>query len=450
MFLVKHASCLLSRPMAWLCIVGLLLARATPDLRAVPEIRLQGGNTPGGLLIDFTDQTNTPWVLQSSTDLVTWNNVRSFQIHNTRYRFTVDATSAGPQVFFRIVSADDTPVEDSRSARTTLPATPANYAVFNLPAHLLTSAIQLQNNTPATNPVTNIGATLGRVLFYDRRLSRNNQVACASCHHQEQGFADPRPLSIGFAGASTRRNAMGLTSARYYTRGKFLWDERGATLEQQVLFPIQDTVEMGLTLPELTVKLAAESYYRELFASAFGDPAITSERIGLALAQFIRSLVSSSTKFDVGVATNFSNLTAAENRGRVLFKSCSVCHTSNNFVLSSPTNNGLEFPFVDLGLGGVTGLATDNGKFKAPSLRNIALTAPYMHDGRFATLEEVVQFYSTGVVTNPNLGRLSRLNLTSTEISDLVAFLNTLTDTALTSDPRFADPFKTGETLTLP
>jgi cytochrome c peroxidase len=450
---------------------ALLLAQiAASSASAQNTVQLVSDPAAGGLRLDFADTANLPWVLQSSTDLTTWTDRRTFQVHNTDYRFGIDATAAGPRVFFRLVSAPSgTAVDSSRSTRTTLPVTADNYAIQNLPAHLLVPIITGQNNTPANNPVTDNGATLGRVLFYDKRLSANNTVSCSSCHQAEHGFSDPRPLSTGFAGGLTDRNSMGLTSAKFYPRRSFFWDERSATLEDQVLQPIQDAVEMGMTLPGLVTKLSAETYYAQLFTDAFGSPNITSDRISRALAQFVRSIVSSQTKYDTGVATNFANFTAEENLGRQIFTgaignaTCLACHGTDNFVPGNLNNNGIENPSIDRGVGAITGNPADDGKFKTGSMRNIALTAPYMHDGRFATLEQVVEFYNSGVTAHPNLsaplrnppgapnpGQPRRLNLTTAQKSALVAFLNTLTDTTVTTDPRFADPFKTGETLVLP
>ena len=256
---------------------------------------------------------------------------------------------------------------------------------------------------------------------------------------------------------------MGLSNARWYQRRAFFWDERAATLEDQVLQPIQNSVEMGMTLSGLVTRLSAEPYYATLFTAAFGTATVTSDRISKALAQFVRSIVSTQSKYDIGVATGFANFTAQENQGRQIFQTpnlggCAACHGTDNFVPGpNINNNGLEFPYVDLGRGGITGLATDNGLFKVPSLRNIGLTAPYMHDGRFATLEAVVEFYNSGVVDNPNLspplrnppgtpgaGLPRRLNLTAAQKAALVAFLKTLTDTSVTTDAKFSDPFNYG------
>jgi cytochrome c peroxidase len=224
---------------------------------------------------------------------------------------------------------------------------------------------------------------------------------------------------------------------------------------------------MGMTLPLLRARVSAESFYTNLFARAFGSVEVTDHRISQALAQFVRSIVSTQSKFDAGAAApmRFSNFTTQENLGRQIFfgqvgqATCAACHGTDNFVPGpNINNNGLENPYVDKGLGGVTGLAQDEGKFKVPSLRNIALTGPYMHDGRFATLEEVVEFYNSGVVNHRNLspplrvpsppgtppGTPLRLNLTAAEKAGLVAFLKTLTDTNLATNPKYTDPFNYG------
>jgi len=338
-----------------------------------------------------------------------------------------------------------------------LPATPSSYSVV-LPAHFSVPVMAQQDNTPSTNPVTDAGATLGRVLFYDKRLSINDTVSCSSCHRRENGFSDPRKVSLGFAGGAGDRNAMGLTNARWYERRAFFWDERAATLEVQVLRPIQDPVEMGMTTAALVTKLEGTSYYAGLFSAAFGSPGITVDRVSRALAQFIRSIVSVSSKYDQGVPLNFSNFTAEEALGRQLFlgqvgrATCATCHGTDSFTPTQRiNNNGLENPYLDKGVGALTGLAQDEGLFKVPTLRNIELTAPYMHDGRFSTLEQVVEFYNSGVVDHPNLspplrspppvpGPL-RLNFTIAQKTALVAFLKTLTDRTVVEAVRFSDPF---------
>lgn len=336
-----------------------------------------------------------------------------------------------------------------------------NYANPNLPDHFTDSEVRRIDNTPNNNMLTDAGATLGRVLFYDVRLSANNTVSCASCHLQANGFSDSRRLSIGFDGGETGRNSMGLANARYYENGHFFWDERAGTLEQQVLLPIQDDVEMGLTLDELVSKVQEGEYYRPLFTAAYGSAVVSTERIANALAQFVRSMVSYQSKFDEGIAMvggeldhDFPNFSELENLGKDLFFSartqCSSCHETVVLSGDGPRNNGLDALNIDLGLGAITGNLHDNGKFKVNSLRNIALTSPYMHDGRFETLDEVIEFYNRGVQNNPNLDQrlrtnnlnARRLNLNIRERDALVAFLSTLTDEELIRDEKFSNPFR--------
>jgi cytochrome c peroxidase len=445
--------------LAFVCSATLTLAQ----LPANSSIALAPGTTPGTLGFTLTDPANNLYVVQSSTDLVTWTDIATWKLHNGSFHraFSHDPVLT-PRRFFRAVfdpARND--IQSTLATALVLPATPANYASPSLPSAFLAPVIAAQDNTPANNPVTDAGALLGRTLFYDKRLSLNRTVSCASCHSQAHGFADPRPLSVGFAGGLTGRNSMGLANARWYQRKAMFWDERAATLEAQVLQPIQDSVEMGMTLPALVTRLGAEPYYATLFTNAFGSAEVTTDRISKALAQFVRSIVSTQTKYDAGVAVGFTNFTAQENLGRQIFFSqfksagCSSCHGTDNFVPSQMFNNGLENPYVDKGLGGRTGLPRDEGLFKAPSLRNIALTAPYMHDGRFATLEQVVEFYNSGVVDHLNLSSAMKFRgdgtprnldkLTTTEQSALVAFLRALTDEALTNDPKFADPFNYGD-----
>ncbi len=357
-------------------------------------------------------------------------------------------------------TTDGNVTDDDVLARTlNLPTTSFNYANIVLPAYFLNNDLRNEDNTPANNPITDAGATLGRVLFYDKNLSANNTISCASCHIQENGFSDPNTFSVGFEGGLTGRNSMGLANAKFYDNGRFFWDERASSLEEQVLMPIQDAVEMGLTLDELQTKIASEDYYRILFRRAFGDENVTSERISLALAQFIRSMVSYQSKFDEGLAQtgnsmqNFPNFTASENLGKNLFFSnrtrCSDCHDTNAFVGDRARNNGLDAVLTDLGVAGVTGNNGDRGEFKTGSLRNIELTGPYMHDGRFATLGEVIDHYDTGVVNSGDLdnrlrvggGQVRRLNLNATERQALIDFLLTLTDNNFITDEKYSNPF---------
>jgi cytochrome c peroxidase len=447
-------------------IIGIVLVTTMASLATVSSnspapnsvLTLTRGGTDGAVSLSISNAGNQVWIIRSSTNLVNWTEVESLKVYNGEFHRSYDGRSR--LQFFR---AFYEPARQDIASTTVnallLPATPFNYAAPVLPASFFTPPILAQDNLPATNVTTDVGATLGRVLFYDKRLSTNQTVACASCHQQAHGFSDPRRFSVGYDGSTGTRNAMGLNNSRWYQRRHFFWDERANTLEDQVLGPIQNPIEMGMTLDALTNRLAQEPFYTNLFAIAFGTPAVDSRRISRALAQFVRSIISVQSKYDTGVSNGFANFTAQENLGRQVFlgqvgnATCAACHGTDNFVPGPAiNNNGLEFPYVDRGLGGITGNPPDNGKFKVPSLRNIELTAPYMHDGRFATLEQVVEFYNSGVVDNPNLspplrnpnGTVRRLNLTTGQKAALVAFLKTLTDTNLARDTKFADPFNYG------
>ncbi len=335
-----------------------------------------------------------------------------------------------------------------------LPEETYNYADYQFPDGFISGLLNLVNSIPASNPTTDDGATLGRVLFYDVSLSENYSVSCASCHIQEHGFSDPRVKSLGFLGGETKRNSMNLVNHQFNRR--MFWDLRASNLEQQVLMPIQDPIEMGMELDDLVDRLQAIDHYPALFDKAFGTSEITSDLISKALAQFVRSIVSYQTKYDVGFASEFSNFTAQENMGRELFfgnaTRCAHCHTSSNFYQPSGLINGLDVEYTDGGQGEVNGDPEDHGRFKVPSLRNVALTAPYMHDGRFATLEEVIEHYNSGVQAHPYLddrltpdltpgGTPYELNLTQEQKDALLAFMHTLTDHPLINDVKFSNPF---------
>ena len=338
----------------------------------------------------------------------------------------------------------------------------ANYAAPRLPAYFDRSVAAL-DNTPAGNAVNDRVATLGRVLFYDLRLSTSNRASCAACHQQAFGFGDTMRFSNGInSSGTTNFHAMRLGNIRYWQPGTTFWDRRESSVELEASHPIRTAVEMGWSGPAgnfdaLIRKMAATKYYPDLFAWAFGSPAITEPRIQRALAQFVRAMISSSSKWDAGYARVFSptapnraldvdlpNFTPQENRGRHLFMAgagqggagCAACHMPPTFALSATArSNGLD--------------AGEKRLFKAPSLRNAGLTGPYMHDGRFATLAEVVDFYDHGVQDGPALddrlrrgGAPQRLNLSATDRAALVAFLMTLNDPVLTKDARFSDPFR--------
>jgi cytochrome c peroxidase len=358
-----------------------------------------------------------------------------------------------------------TPVTDPVAEVLNLPATPYNYANIPLPGYLNSPPVNAQVNTPPGNPITNDGATLGRVLFYDKNLSLNNTISCASCHKQSAAFSDIERLSKGFNGGSTGRNSMSVVNAKYYPNGRFFWDQRAASLEIQVLMPIQDAVEMGMDLVQLETKLRELKYYPPLFTKAFGDPSITSDRISRALSQFVRSIVSYQSKYDQGRQlfpnmpapppnTVFPNFTPQENRGKELFLlpqiGCAACHGSETFTAPLEKNNGLDLATIDRGFGAVTNNPLNDAQFKVTTLRNVELTAPYMHDGRFNTLEEVIEHYSTGVKNHPNLspqlrlpnGQPKNLNLGAADKAALVAFLRTLTDASLATEVKYSNPFK--------
>ena len=336
-----------------------------------------------------------------------------------------------------------------------LPEVPYRYADVELPTHFKTPNALKFDNTPGDNPVTDAGAALGRVLFYDTRLSKNNSTSCGTCHVQKAGFADPNPGSRGFAGGTTDRHAMNLVNLRYHPRGRFFWDERGGNLEAMVLLPVVNRLEMGEDLQQLPQKLARDERYGKLFRGAFGDPEITTDRMSRALAQFLRSLVSYRSKYDEGraaassLADDFPTFTLQENKGKALFlRNCGLCHLPDNeahFVMTETVNTGLDSDTAgtDGGVGEITLNPRELGHFKSPSLRNVEVTGPYMHDGRFATLEAVLDHYSSGGKAHPNKDiRVQPLNLTASERAALIAFMKTLTDPHFLADPRFSDPFR--------
>jgi cytochrome c peroxidase len=307
--------------------------------------------------------------------------------------------------------------------------------------------VLFSDNSPADNRVTDAGATLGRVLFYDVRLSGNDRVACASCHRQSFGFGDTARFSPGHDGRPLPRHTMALANARFNAAGRFFWDERAASLELQVMQPIGDSSEMGLEAVALERKLAATEFYPALFTAAFGSPGVTRDRIAAALAQFVRSLVSGRSRFDAvfatGSAPDSTVLTGPEREGLRLFTSlgCLNCHRTMALFADKASNNGLDSLPTDSGAGGA--------RFKPPSLRNVAVRPPYMHDGRFITLRQVVEFYDHGVhnagALDPRLrtaeGTPRRLHLSPGQIDALVAFMEALTDSTFLHDERFSDPF---------
>lgn len=346
-----------------------------------------------------------------------------------------------------------------------------NYANQNIPGYIT------KDNTPLTNPITDEGATLGRVLFYDKKLSINNTISCGSCHLQEFAFGDPAQLSTGHNGATTGRHAMRLINVRFADEVQFFWDERASTLEEQTTQPIQDHIEMGFSgvnegpdMDSLLNKMIELDYYQELFNFVYGDPQITEQRIQLALAQFIRSIQSFDSKFDVGRAqvagTNmpFPNFSEQENLGKQLFMTiplegnggagCNGCHRAPEFDIAPDSRNN-----------GIIGVANnpeaiDLNNTRSPSLRDLInpngiFNGPFMHNGEQTNLLSIINHYNEIEVDpqNTNLdprlnggpiagsGEGQNLNLTTLEKAALISFLVTLSGTDVYSNPKWSDPF---------
>jgi cytochrome c peroxidase len=310
----------------------------------------------------------------------------------------------------------------------------------------------------ADNPVTVEGAELGRYLFYDPVLSADSSLSCASCHRQEAAFSDgPLAFSKGADGSLQPRNTMPLYNLAWYPA--YFWDGRAASLETQVFEPVRAHHEMNLNWPEAEKRVARSRFYRSRFKAAFGDDRIDSVRIAKAIAQFERTLISNRSKYDLTIS-NRALFTPDERAGFELANDmtkgdCLHCHTTDADALGTTgqfSNNGLDAVYnannyADAGRGKITGNANDNGKYKTPSLRNLAFTAPYMHDGRFATLSQVVQFYSHGVHASANVdSRMGTVQsggarLTPLQQKQLVAFLLSLSDSAFVNDRRFSSPY---------
>lgn len=304
-----------------------------------------------------------------------------------------------------------------------------------------------QYEIPKDNPLTKAGVALGKMLFFDTRLSADSSVSCATCHQPRLAFTDGLPTSIGIRGQVSPRNAPSLANLMW--QKKFFWDGRVNSLEEQVLHPIESPIEMDLPLSVLIGKLQSIEMYSNAFKKAFGTRKITKEHIAKALAQFVRTLISSNSRYDKIVRGEVIP-TEREKRVINLFfthpipevgargGNCGDCHGSHLTTLGTFHDNGLDSLPKDKGLGGVTGKATDVGKMKTPSLRNIALTAPYMHDGRFKTLREVIEHYNHHIQNSPNLDPLiqqasneiegTSLKLTEQEKEDILFFLEMLTD----------------------
>ena len=317
----------------------------------------------------------------------------------------------------------------------------------NLPAHIV-------------NSLTEEGIALGRKLFFETKLSLDSTIACASCHSPAKAFSDTVALSVGVNGSVGTRNAMPLFNLAYGTF--FFWDGRSPTLAAQALEPVPNPVEMHLEWPEAVNRLSNDNEYLGLFESAFGANAITKENASEAMAQFMTILLSGNSKFDKWQRGELA-LSASELRGFDLFRKeggdpevvpggqnggdCFHCHSVGNKLFSDFRlhNNGLDSVFTDLGAYDVTGRDRDKGRFKTPSLRNVAYTAPYMHDGRFNTLEEVMEHYNTGGKPSETIDPFMKfgsggLNLSAQDKEDLIAFMLTLSDEDFVTNPAFQNP----------
>ncbi len=310
----------------------------------------------------------------------------------------------------------------------------------------------------AENPVTVEGAQLGRYLFYDPILSEDSTMNCASCHKQEYAFSDaPHALSNGHHKIQMKRNTLPLFNLAWYP--SFFWDGRAGTLEQQVLSPVAAHEEMNLTWEIAAKRISTNTFYNSRFQALYGSRPIDSILITKTIAQFLRTLISYRSKYDQ-VVLKQTSFTDEEYRGFELMNDmnkgdCLHCHTTDGNSLGTTatfSNNGLDEivnadDYKDKGLGLTTKKKNDNGKFKIPSLRNVVLTAPYMHDGRFKTLEQVLDFYSEGVKECINIdskmefAHAGGAHLSSTEKKEIITFLKTFTDSAFISDPAFSNPF---------
>ena len=299
---------------------------------------------------------------------------------------------------------------------------------------------------PADNPTTVSGVSLGRKLFYETMLSNDLTMNCASCHKQANSFDDSRQFSQGTPGTFGTRNAMPIVNLAW--NNSFFWDGRRPSLEGQAHDPVANPIEMANSWPVVVTRLQQSATYPELFFKAFGTRVIDSNLVVKAIAQFERTLVSFNSRYDQYAYLHNPVLTSDEADGYELFQvfHCTSCHSYGLFTDHSFRNNGLDLAPADSGLAKFTHNPSDYGKFKVPSLRNVALTAPYMHDGRFATLDAVVNFYSRFVAAgSPNLDSnmtliLNGPTMTPTQRDHIVAFLETLTDSSFITNAAYSQP----------
>jgi len=294
---------------------------------------------------------------------------------------------------------------------------------------------------PEDNPLTPAKIALGKKLFYDKNISRDSSVSCSSCHLADHAFSDPRQFSLGVGERIGTRNAPALVNTAYGR--SFFWDGANPALETQAIFPLEASFEMDMDLAELVERLKADPEYPALFQAVFGvEPNVGS--ITQAIASFERSMLSLNSPYDRYLQGDESALNESEKRGLTLFfgekAECFHCHVGTNFSDELFHNNGLYETYLDNGRWEVTGLEEDRSKFKTPTLRNIAYTAPYMHDGSIETLEEVVEHYSSGGASHPNKSGLIRaFTLSNQEKEDLLNFLHALSDTSFIYNPAFRE-----------
>jgi cytochrome c peroxidase len=327
--------------------------------------------------------------------------------------------------------------------------------VLEIPSHFPDMII------PADNPMTVEGVALGRKLFYEQKLSGDNTISCASCHAPANSFSDPNQFSVGIDGIQGTRNSMALINLGW--ENFFFWDGRSKSLEEQILEPVPNPIEMHQSWKDAVGKLNADVAYRNDFFKVFNEEGIDSSKVAKVIAQFLRTMISGSSKYDVmykyennmslstSEQTILSSISVEEWAGYDLFKSlngadCFHCHNGPLMQVKKFSNNGLDATFTDLGRGKITGNANDNGKFKVPTLRNIELTGPYMHDGRFTTIDEVIEHYSTGIHQSSTIDPLIEyafqggVQLDAQEKDLLKKFLLTLTDYEFINNPDFQKP----------
>lgn len=332
--------------------------------------------------------------------------------------------------------------------------------IFGTPYELEIPPLFPPMQIPPDNPLTVEGIDLGRMLFWEKDLSEDYTISCGSCHLPAHTFSDPEQFSVGVNGDVGTRQSMALINMGWST--EFFWDGRALTLEEQIIDPISNPVEMNLPWPEAIDRLRNHPDYPAMFKAAFGDEAINQDRVTKAIAQFVRTMISANSKYDQWKKGDVF-LTDQEFEGYILFTTeggdpqtvqggaggadCFHCHSEAGLQLTDylPRNNGLDSVFTDLGYGGMNSNPLDYGKFKTPTLRNIEFSSPYMHDGRFTTLEEVIDHYDSGGLPSETIDPFMKytdggLQLNPIAKANLLAFLKTLTDHEFMENPAFSDP----------